>query len=102
MHDDGVTVVNFFRTIRLPAGSIERAGFAKALLPGFAVPLVLVGDGVAVWASGVSAWTRSIPWRGQSYVQGKRNIGRAKELFRGSGIVFDPSQPMQPTSIVGR
>jgi hypothetical protein len=90
-----LTVVNLFRTVRLRTDSVKSAGFAATKWDGFPVPLVLVGDGVAVRASGVSVWTRQWKWPDQPFVRGKRSLARVQQFFEGSGITFDPRQPVR-------
>ena len=91
-----VTVVNFFRTIRLPAGAIGRAGFPAARWHGSPVPLMLVGQSTRIRVSGVSAWIRMFQWPDQPLVRGTRNLRRMEQFFQGTGIVFDPHEPVQP------
>ena len=95
LHDGELVVVNFLRTFRIQATSVEAAGFAAARWDGFAVPLVLIGSGVTLRASGVSAWTRRLRWPDQPFVKGKRNLARIEDFFDGSGIAFDPQEPVR-------
>jgi hypothetical protein len=99
--DGGVTVVNFFRTTHLPPGSVRAAGFAPPRLEGFPVPLVLVGDGLALRANGVSIRSRQLRWPDQPFVAGRRILPRVERFFDGSGIVFDPREPMRPMPFAG-
>lgn len=100
LHDGVITVVNFLRTIRLPLSVVQAAGFASPRLPGFAVPLVLVGDGLVVRASGVSVWTRALPWADQRLVRGRHGLDRVQEFCQRAGISFDPSEPLRASPTV--
>jgi hypothetical protein len=94
-HSDGeFVVVNFFRTIRVPVESVTSAGFAPAKWDGFAVPLVLAGDGYALRASGVSVWSRQWRWPDQAFVRGKRSLARIERFFEGCPVVFDARDPV--------
>ena len=97
--DEQLVVVNLFRTIRLPLASVKVAGFAPARWDGFAVPLVLAGDGFAVRASGVSIWSRQWRWPDQPFVRGKRSLSRIEDFFADLPIVFDAREPV-PTKPV--
>ena len=97
--DEQLVVVNVFRTIRLPLASVKVAGFAPARWDGFAVPLVLAGDGFAVRASGVSIWSRQWRWPDQPFVRGKRALRRIEAFFADLPIVFDARDPV-PTKPV--
>lgn len=97
--DEQLVVVNLFRTIRLPLASVQVAGFAPARWDGFAVPLVLAGDGFAVRASGVSIWSRQWRWPDQPFVKGKRTLPRIEQFFADLPIVFDAREPV-PTKPV--
>jgi len=89
-----LVVVNLVRTIRLPLASVEVAGFAPARWDGFAVPLVLAGEGFAVRASGVSIWSRQWRWSDQPFVKGKRSLRRIEQFFADSSIPFDAREPV--------
>lgn len=94
--DGQVVVVNLFRTIRLPLASVKVAGFAPARWDGFAVPLVLAGEGFAIRASGVSIWSRQWRWPDQTFVRGKRSLPRIEEFFAGLPVAFDAREPLSP------
>ena len=97
--DEQMVVFNLFRTIRLPLASVKVAGFAPARWDGFAVPLVLAGDGFAVRANGVSIWSRQWRWPDQPFVRGKRALPRIEEFFADLPIAFDAREPV-PTKLV--
>ena len=97
--DDQLIVVNLFRTIRLPLASVKVAGFAPARWDGFAVPLVLAGDGFAVRANGVRIWSRQWRWPDQPFVRGTRTFARIEDFFADVPIVFDAREPV-PTKLV--
>ena len=99
--DGGVTIVNFFRTTRLPPGAVRSAGFPSPRWDGYPVPLVLTGLGFAVRANGVSTWTDMWPWPDQPVARGKRNVARVDSFFEGSGIAFDPRAPRPSATSTG-
>ena len=99
LSDEQLVVVNLFRTIRLPLASVKVAGFAPARWDGFAVPLVLAGDGFAVRASGVSIWSRQWRWPDQPFVRGERALLRIEAFFADLPLVFDAREPV-PTKLV--
>lgn len=92
---DELVVVNFFRTVRIQLTSIGAAGFAAAKWDGFAVPLVLIGRDVTLRANGVSAWSRRLRWPDQPFVKRDRTLARVEAFFDGSGIAFDPREPVR-------
>jgi hypothetical protein len=87
-------VVNFLRTTRLPAASVERAGFGANRWDGSAVPLILVRPGGTVRASGVSVWSRRLRWPDQPFVRGRRSLARIEAFFADAGVPFDPREPV--------
>jgi hypothetical protein len=92
--DGQLVVVSFFRTIRVPLNSVRSAGFAPAKWDGFAVPLVLAGQGFVVRASGVSVWSRQWRWPDQPFVRGRRSLARIERFLGGSTVAFDPREPV--------
>lgn len=102
LEDGQVTVMNFFRTVRLAAGAVQSAGFARARLDGWAVPVVLVGDGFTVRANGASIWTRGWRWPDQPFVRGPKQLARLEAFFDGSGIDFQSRDPVQRSNDDGQ
>lgn len=95
LHAGELVVVNFFRTVRIERSSIGAAGFAAAKWDGFAVPLVLIGREGTLRVNGVSAWSRRLRWPNQPFVKSDRTLARVEAFFDGSGIAFDPWEPVR-------
>ncbi len=95
LHASELVVVNFFQTVHVDITSIAAAGFAAAKWDGFAVPLVLIGKDMTVRANGVSAWSRRLRWPDQSFVKSERTGARIEAFFDGSGIAFNPREPVR-------
>ena len=98
LRGDDIVVVNFFRTIRVPRGSVRCAGFAPPRSFGREAPLVLVCDRGWIRANGVSTWARQIRWPDQPFVARKRILARVERFFEQSEISFDYHDPLRPTS----